>query len=38
MVMGPGGYSFTDYWKLGLPVLLWWFVATIIIVPLYWRF
>jgi di/tricarboxylate transporter len=38
MVMGPGGYSFTDYWKLGLPVLLWWFVATMIIVPLYWRF
>src|SRR4029077_8441246 len=23
MVMGPGGYRFGDYWKLGLPLLLW---------------
>lgn len=22
LVMGPGGYKFTDYWKLGLPVSL----------------
>ena len=22
MVMGPGGYRFGDYWKLGLPLLL----------------
>ena len=21
MVMGPGGYRFADYWKLGLPML-----------------
>ncbi len=21
MVMGPGGYRFGDYWKLGLPLL-----------------
>jgi di/tricarboxylate transporter len=21
MVMGPGGYRFADYWKLGLPPL-----------------
>jgi di/tricarboxylate transporter len=20
LVMGPGGYSFTDYWRLGLPL------------------
>lgn len=20
LVMGPGGYSFSDYWKLGLPL------------------
>ena len=22
MVMGPGGYRFADYWKLGLPLLM----------------
>ncbi len=22
LVMGPGGYKFTDYWKLGLPITL----------------
>ncbi len=38
MVMGPGGYSFGSYWKMGLPLLVWWFVATVLIVPLYWRF
>ena len=23
MVMEPGGYEFNDYWKIGLPVLVW---------------
>jgi di/tricarboxylate transporter len=38
MVMGPGGYAFNDYWKLGLPLLLWFFVVSVFIVPLIWRF
>jgi di/tricarboxylate transporter len=38
MVMGPGGYYFSDYWKLGLPLLLWFFVASVFMVPLIWRF
>jgi di/tricarboxylate transporter len=38
MVMGPGGYLFSDYWKLGLPLLLWFFVVSVFIVPLIWRF
>ena len=38
MVMGPGGYLFGDYWKLGLPLLLWFFVVSVFIVPLIWRF
>jgi di/tricarboxylate transporter len=38
MVMGPAGYRFTDYWKLGLPLLLWFFVVAIGLVPLIWRF
>ncbi len=38
MVMGPGGYKFSDYWKLGLPLLAWFFVVSVFLVPLIWRF
>ena len=38
MVMGPGGYEFGDYWKLGLPLLIWFFVVSVFLVPLIWRF
>ena len=38
MVMGPGGYAFSDYWKLGLPLLIWFFMVSVFIVPLIWRF
>ncbi|MEE1613440.1 SLC13 family permease [Microvirga sp. CF3016] len=38
MVMGPGGYAFGDYWKLGLPLLMWFFVVSVFLVPLIWRF
>jgi di/tricarboxylate transporter len=31
LVMGPGGYSFTDYWRLGLPLS---FIVVIVGVPL----
>jgi di/tricarboxylate transporter len=38
MVMGPGGYKFGDYWKLGLPLLIWFFVIATFYVPMIWRF
>jgi di/tricarboxylate transporter len=38
MVMGPGGYRFGDYWKLGLPLLAWFFIVAVFYVPLVWRF
>ena len=38
MVMEPGGYRFGDYWKLGLPLMGWYAVISIVIVPLIWRF
>ena len=38
MVMAPGGYAFTDYWKLGLPLLIWFFVVSVFLVPLIWSF
>jgi di/tricarboxylate transporter len=38
MVMEPGGYKFGDYWKLGLPLLIWFFVIATLLVPMIWRF
>jgi di/tricarboxylate transporter len=38
MVMGPGGYKFGDYWKLGLPLLIWFGVVATFGVPLIWSF
>jgi di/tricarboxylate transporter len=38
MVMEPGGYRFGDYWKLGLPLLGWFFVVSVGLVPLIWGF
>jgi di/tricarboxylate transporter len=36
MVMGPGGYRFADYWKLGLPLLVLFGVAAVLLVPVIW--
>ncbi len=36
MVMGPAGYRFGDYWRLGLPVVGVFFVVAIGLVPLVW--
>ena len=38
MVMGPGGYRFSDYWRLGLPVMLLWLVVAVVVIPLVWPF
>jgi di/tricarboxylate transporter len=38
MVQHPGGYRFGDYWKLGLPLLLWFLVVSVVLVPLFWPF
>jgi di/tricarboxylate transporter len=38
MVMGPGGYKFSDYTKFGFLIAVWWLFATVFIVPLYWKF
>jgi len=38
MVMGPGGYRFGDYWKLGVPLLALFFVVAVGLVPLVWSF
>jgi di/tricarboxylate transporter len=38
MVMAPGGYRFGDYWRLGLPLLMLFFVVAVFLVPVFWRF
>jgi di/tricarboxylate transporter len=38
MVMGPGGYQFGDYWKLGLPLMIWFFLVATFLIPLIWPF
>jgi di/tricarboxylate transporter len=38
MVMEPGGYRFSDYWKLGLPLLALYGVVAVALVPVFWRF
>lgn len=38
MVMGPGGYRFSDYWKLGLPLAVFFVAVATLLVPLIWRF
>lgn len=38
MVYGPGGYRFTDYLRIGLPLTLLAGIVTVLIVPLVWPF
>jgi len=38
MVMGPAGYRFGDYWRLGLPLLGVTFLVAVFLVPVIWPF
>jgi di/tricarboxylate transporter len=38
MVMAPGGYKFTDYMKVGAPLLAAFFAVSLILIPLFWPF
>jgi di/tricarboxylate transporter len=38
MVMGPAGYRFGDYWKLGLPLMALFGVVAVLLVPVFWGF
>ncbi|GER08749.1 hypothetical protein JCM17843_30590 [Kordiimonadales bacterium JCM 17843] len=38
MVMGPGGYRFTDYLKIGVPMAVLSTVVTVVLIPLVWPF
>ncbi len=36
LVMGPGGYRFSDYLKLGVPLTLLVMVVTLLVLPFFW--
>jgi di/tricarboxylate transporter len=38
MIMGPAGYKFGDYWKLGIVCMAWFFVIAVFFVPMVWSF
>jgi len=38
MVMSPGGYAFSHYTKVGLPLVLLFLIAGLVLVPLFWPF
>ncbi len=38
LVLGPGGFSFNDYVKIGVPMCIISLVACVIIIPIFWPF
>jgi di/tricarboxylate transporter len=38
LVMGPGGYRFGDYWRVGLPLELLIVIVAVAVLPLVWPF
>ncbi len=38
LIMGPGGYRFTDYIKVGLPLTLICLVVVLMVLPIFWPF
>jgi di/tricarboxylate transporter len=38
IAMGAAGYKFSDYWRLGLAVMVVFFVVSIVVVPIFWPF
>jgi di/tricarboxylate transporter len=38
LVYGPGGYRFSDYLKLGIPLMIFMMVAGTVLIPVFWPF
>ena len=36
LVMGPGGYRFVDYIKVGLPLTIVVFIVVMVVLPIFW--
>lgn len=38
MILGPGGYHFGDYWRLGLPLVVLFLLVATFLTPIFWPF
>jgi di/tricarboxylate transporter len=38
IAMGAAGYRFGDYWKLGMVVMIVFFIVAVLVVPIFWPF
>ena len=38
LVLGPGGYRFMDYVKVGTPLIFVSFIVSMIVIPIVWPF
>ncbi|CUP54233.1 putative transmembrane sodium/sulfate transporter [Bacteroides xylanisolvens] len=38
LVLGPGGFTFNDYVKVGVPMCIISWIACVIIIPIFWPF
>ena len=38
LVMGPGGYRFGDYWRMGLPLEIIIVTIAVFVIPMVWPF
>jgi di/tricarboxylate transporter len=38
LMMGPGGYRFKDFFKVGLPLTVLLFIIVLVILPIFWPF
>jgi di/tricarboxylate transporter len=38
LVMGPGGYRFSDYTKVGIPLTFVVLMIVLVVVPIFWPF
>lgn len=38
LMMGPGGYRFRDFFKVGLPLTVLLFIVVLVLLPIYWPF
>ena len=38
MVMGPGGYHFNDFLKIGVPLSILFWLTSVLLIPQFWPF
>ena len=38
LMLGPGGYRFRDFFKVGLPLTILLFIIVLVVLPIFWPF